>query len=179
MLGFVFKRNAYDNVEPINSNWWKLSQLKTQFWHNSMNVLKKYSPYNIALYTVFLEIQSYCEFDRLCSVVKFVFIITIIKQNNELTKGFWRHCACLLFYEVTWFPRGRLHCPISSAMLCFGRNCLRITYLSIETNSRRYEKLPNIVIHVCQYMYMSENWMCWNSDMQISFLCFGSLWYTS
>ena len=34
-----------------------------------------------------------------------------------------------------------------------GQNCLRLTfypYLSSETDSRKYEKLPNIVIHACK-----------------------------
>ena len=41
-------------------------------------------------------------------------------------------------------------------MLCLyllGQNCLHLTfypYLSSETYSRKYEKLPNIVIHACK-----------------------------
>ena len=34
-----------------------------------------------------------------------------------------------------------------------GQSCLRLTfypYVSSETHSRKYEKLPNIVIHACQ-----------------------------
>jgi len=43
-------------------------------------------------------------------------------------------------------------------MLCLyllGQNCLHLTfqpYLSSETYSRKYEKLPNIVIHACKNM---------------------------
>ena len=36
-----------------------------------------------------------------------------------------------------------------------GQNCLRLTfkpYLSSKTYSRKYEKLPNIVIHACENM---------------------------
>ena len=41
-------------------------------------------------------------------------------------------------------------------MLCLyllGQNCLHLTfkpYLSSETYSRKYEKLPNIVVHACK-----------------------------
>jgi len=38
-------------------------------------------------------------------------------------------------------------------MYVLGQNCLHLTfkpYLSSETYSRKYEKLPNIVIHACK-----------------------------
>ena len=62
-----------------------------------------------------------------------------------------------------------------SKMLCLyllGQNCLHLTfkpYLSSETYSRKYEKLPNIVIHACKnntekmfLMKMSgpQIWLC-------------------
>ena len=51
-------------------------------------------------------------------------------------------------------------------MLCLyilGHNCLNITfwpYLSSETYSRKYEKLPNIVRHACKNM-REKKWICW------------------
>ena len=48
-------------------------------------------------------------------------------------------------------------------MLCLyrlGQNCLHLTfkpYLSSETYSRKYEKLPNIVIHACKNMTEKMN----------------------
>jgi len=48
-------------------------------------------------------------------------------------------------------------------MLCLyllGQNCLRLTfspYLSSKTYSRKYKKLPNIVIHACKYFTEQMN----------------------
>ena len=48
-------------------------------------------------------------------------------------------------------------------MLCLyllGQNCLHLTflpYLSSETYSRKYEKLPKIVIHACKNMTEKMN----------------------
>jgi len=43
-----------------------------------------------------------------------------------------------------------------------GQNCLHHTfspYLSSETYSRKYEKLPNIVIYACENI--TKKWICW------------------
>jgi len=51
----------------------------------------------------------------------------------------------LLFYTT---------CTLKDAMpVSLGQNCLHLTflpYLSSETNSRKYEKLPYIVIYACK-----------------------------
>jgi len=78
-------------------------------------------------------------------------------------------------------------------MLCLyllGQNCLHFTlkpYLSSETYSRKYEKLPNIVVHACTILQKNvfvENvwpanvetvkWLDYNQYSQLTRWCSGN-----
>jgi len=86
----------------------------------------------------------------------------------------------VLKVEVETIPSGpdsAYKCiKIDWKMLCLyllGQYCLHLTfkpYLSSDTYSRKWEKLPNIVIHACKYnkenMYLLKMsvlriWLCW------------------
>ena len=66
----------------------------------------------------------------------------------------WLFCAFCAVLRVCFCTGKLIMVPLK--MLCLylvGQNCLHLTfepYLNSETYSRKYEKLPNIVIHACK-----------------------------
>jgi len=76
-------------------------------------------------------------------------------MTENPTRGVKIICKAVLFYF-----RFTL---VVLKMLCLyhlGQNCLHFTfypYLSSETYSRQYEKLPNIVIHACKILQKKMN----------------------
>jgi len=63
------------------------------------------------------------------------------------------------YHMITIFISLCRHYHYTLKMLCLyilGQNCLHLTfkpYLSSETYSRQYEKLPSIVVHACKKYY--------------------------
>ena len=64
---------------------------------------------------------------------------------RRLTKHGWAHGSHTAYSDI--------HGLKMLGLYLLGQNCLHLTfkpYLSSETDSRKYEKLPNIVIHACK-----------------------------
>jgi len=83
-------------------------------------------------------------------------------------KGFMYHvllCCVVTFLSITHYLSQKFAIPFTMLiylvylkmldMYILGQNCLHLTlkpYLSSETYSCKYEKLPNIVVHACKIL---------------------------
>jgi len=78
------------------------------------------------------------------------FIVIIVGFCVTRT-GNWRDVNQFRKFQFSWMPLG-LHYQMMLCLYLLGQHCLHLTfepYLSSEFYSRKYEKLPSIVIYAC------------------------------